>query len=216
MELLTAPHEHLDQLIRCSLNPPAHPVIRFRGPLRALDLSTPHASFSPVGELTVGRYDEIRPSLYQSALFREAEGLERCVHMGVDIGSPEGTPVLAWADSVLCAQGALPSEGDYGHSIILRTPLLLEGEQVTLWSLYGHLSARSIRLRRVGQSVARGEVIGELGALEENGGWPPHLHFQLSWREPPSHDLPGVVSLQDRQHATWTFPDPRIILGPLY
>ena len=50
----------------------------------------------------------------------------------------------------------------------------------------------------------------------ENGGWNPHLHFQLSRVAPKNYDLPGVVSLADRELATRVFPDPRYILGEIY
>ena len=50
----------------------------------------------------------------------------------------------------------------------------------------------------------------------ENGGWEPHLHFQLSIIEPETHDLPGVVSIQDSAIALKLYPDPRLVLGPIY
>jgi murein DD-endopeptidase MepM/ murein hydrolase activator NlpD len=30
-----------------------------------------------------------------------------------------------------------------------------------------------------GQVVKKGEIIATLGNITENGGWPPHLHFQI-------------------------------------
>lgn len=45
------------------------------------------------------------------------------------------------------------------------------------------------------------------------GGWPPHVHFQLSWEEPETHDMPGVVSNTQHASALRTYPDPRIVLG---
>ena len=47
-----------------------------------------------------------------------------------------------------------------------------------------------------------------LGNNQENGGWEPHLHFQLSLIEPLTHDLPGVVSSEDRKQALLDYPDP--------
>ena len=216
MELLTAPHKHLKVLERRSTELNVHPVMRLSPPVQVLDLSTLDAAFPEEGSATIGRYDELRPGLYQSALFTSQGAPPRCVHVGVDLGSPAGAPVYAWADSELFAQGALPAPGDYGHSVILKTELTLGSELVTLWSLYGHLSEGSLSLHAVGDRVQRGAQIGELGASHENGGWPPHLHFQLSWLPPHTHDMPGVVPQAQRQHATWTFPDPRVVLGPLY
>ena len=61
-----------------------------------------------------------------------------------------------------------------------------------------------------------GSILGWLGDRTENGGWNPHVHFQLSLVEPITHDLPGVVSAVDRDWARKNYPDPRLVLGPLY
>jgi len=216
MELLTAPHEQLKLLERRSAELDVHPVMRLSQPAHVLDLSTLDATFPEEGSVSVGRYDELRPGLYQSELFQSQGGPARCVHVGLDLGSPAGTPVFAWADSELFAQGPLPAPGDYGHSVVLKTVLTLGSEVITLWSLYGHLSEASLSLHAVGDRVQRGAQIGALGSPHENGGWPPHLHFQLSWLPPHGHDMPGVVPQARRRRATWTFPDPRVVLGPLY
>ena len=42
------------------------------------------------------------------------------------------------------------------------------------------------------------------------------LLVQLSLIPPPSHDMPGVVSRQDIARALDIFPDPLLVLGPLY
>ena len=52
--------------------------------------------------------------------------------------------------------------------------------------------------------------------FHENGGWEPHLHFQLSYQEPETHDMPGVVAPSDREEALQIYPDPRLVLGTLY
>jgi murein DD-endopeptidase MepM/ murein hydrolase activator NlpD len=91
---------------------------------------------------------------------------------------------------------------------------LLDG--VPLWALYGHLDAASIEGKTVGQKVSAGEVICWMGDNHENGGWESHLHFQLSLVEPETHDLPGVVAPEDRQQALLDYPDPRLVLGPIY
>ena len=60
------------------------------------------------------------------------------------------------------------------------------------------------------------EVIAWIGDRHENGGWNPHLHFQLSLVRPEVADLPGAVSDADRAHALTLYPDPRLVLGSLY
>ncbi|MEL0101236.1 MAG: peptidase M23, partial [Euryarchaeota archaeon] len=68
----------------------------------------------------------------------------------------------------------------------------------------------------VGDIVDEGQIIAKVGSKDENGGWEPHLHFQLSWSEPKNNDMPGVVSIEDRDSALRIYPDPRIVLGPIY
>ena len=108
--------------------------------------------------------------------------------------------------------GYNPSEGDYGHVVVTKH----EVQGTPLWALYGHLSSGSILGKRKGQKINRGEIVGWIGGKEENGGWEPHLHFQLSWSDPMTHDMPGVVDPKDRSDALAKYPDPRIVLGPIY
>ena len=159
-------------------------------------------------EYDIGRYDELRPGMYSTDLF---EG-SRFLHVGIDIGAPVGTPCMAFADGEISHFGYNPADGDYGNVVI--TKHLLDG--IPLWALYGHLDAASIAGKAVGQKVSAGEVICWMGDKHENGGWEPHLHFQLSLVEPETHDLPGVVAPEDREHALAIYPDPRNVLGPLY
>jgi hypothetical protein len=50
----------------------------------------------------------------------------------------------------------------------------------------------------------------------ENDRKMPHVHFQLSSHPPDTHDMPGAVSIEDRPRALLDYPDPRLVLGPLY
>ena len=59
-------------------------------------------------------------------------------------------------------------------------------------------------------------VIATVGDKSVNGGWDLHLHFQLSWKEPEVNDMPGVVKRSDREEALALYPDPRLVLGPIY
>ena len=85
-----------------------------------------------------------------------------------------------------------------------------------LWALYGHLSSESLETFKIGDIVEKGQLIGWLGDKNENGGWEPHVHFQLSLEEPLNCDLPGVVTPDERDLALEKYPDPRLVLGPLY
>ena len=150
----------------------------------------------------------------------------RDIHMGVDIGAAVGTPIHAAVDGLVHSVGYNSAELDYGHVIITEHVLPSSGGgdggdgdgdgPRRVWMLYGHLSAESTVGKAAGRPVSRGEVLGWMGNVHENGGWPPHVHFQLSLAEPRTHDLPGVVSTAQHAAALERYPDPRMVLGALY
>ncbi len=81
-------------------------------------------------------------------------------------------------------------------------------------TLYGHLSRSTLEHLSVGQSLAAGEVLAEVGDLQENGGWPPHLHFQIINDDPgDTGDYPGVAAPSERARFLELCPDPNLILG---
>ncbi|MEM6725481.1 MAG: aminotransferase class III-fold pyridoxal phosphate-dependent enzyme, partial [Bacteroidota bacterium] len=53
------------------------------------------------------------------------------------------------------------------------------GAASKFWTLYGHLSLKSLDHLQVGDSVEQGQVIAWIGPRTVNGQWPPHLHFQI-------------------------------------
>jgi len=156
---------------------------------------------------TIGRYNEKRVGVYTQPLFRG----NRDNHIGIDIGGPVGTPVHAFYEGEIYRLGDNANAGDYGATIVTRH--LLNG--VEIYALHGHLSRKSLD-KKPGQAIAYGEIIGWLGDETENGGWPPHVHFQLSLVAPESADMPGAVSDEDLEAALKIYPDPRSVLGPLY
>ena len=186
-----------------------HPVVELPERYDVLDLaSDPSGWPARTSEFSIGRYDEDRVGVYTQSLF---EG-QRTIHMGIDIGGPVGTPVHAFSEGMLWCAGCNASEGDYGPTLI--TLHVLDG--VRLWALYGHLSLDSLVGWSRGHRFSAGDRLGFIGSEHENGGWPPHLHFQLSLVEPKGCDLRGVVSAAERQQARLDFPDPRLVLGPIY
>jgi len=157
---------------------------------------------------TVGKYNEVRVNMYTTELF----GGNRDVHVGLDIGAPVGTPVHAFSDGVIFDCGYLPAAGDYGNVVI--TKHVLDG--VSLWALYGHLDSKSITNKNPGDPIQSGEILGWMGDEDENGGWPSHLHLQLSLVEPTGCDMPGVVKEEDLEYALSIYPDPQNVVGKLY
>ena len=184
-----------------------HPVIHLPDEYEVRDLTTGNYSPSEY-EYDIGRYDELRPGMYSTDLFSDG----RFLHVGIDIGAPVGTACMAFDDGEISHFGYNPEEGDYGNVIV--TKHLVGGTPV--WALYGHLSSSSIQGKEIGQRIRRGEVICWIGNKQENGGWEPHLHFQLSLKEPETHDMPGVVAPHKRDEALREYPDPRWVLGPIY
>jgi 4-aminobutyrate aminotransferase-like enzyme/Ser/Thr protein kinase RdoA (MazF antagonist) len=161
----------------------------------------------------VGRYDEPR-LLYTSPLFGASGNPteeRRTVHLGMDLFVEPGAAVRAPLDGVIqvVANNAAPL--DYGPVVILRHEARSDEE---FFTLYGHLSKESLEHLKVGQRIARGEKFARVGSAEENGGWAPHLHFQiiLDLLELGA-DFPGVAYASQR--AVWTSlsPDPNLLLG---
>ncbi len=207
-----------------------HPVMELPECVEVYDFTQSYdpgrALLQPFG---IGKYDERRTAaMYQQPLFGAAalsgEGGHqdrREVHMGIDLGAPEGTPVYAFYDGVIYGAAIHQQSGDYGGTVITQHWLGGGvGAGLSVWALYGHLSHASVHAARkrrfTTRTIAAGECLGWVGVREENGGWNPHLHFQLSLEEPRNCDLPGVVSLRERELARLKFPDPRLVLGPLY
>jgi len=168
----------------------------------------------------IGRYDEHRPGMYTTEIFAG----ERDLHVGLDIGAPVDTEVFCFADGVVFSKGVNPEAGSYGPTIItqheLQLPISVGSNELTelrkFWVLHGHLSTKSLDMVEVGDTVSRGQLIATIGDEHENGGWPPHIHIQISLAEPIDNDLPGVVRLSERDEALETYPDPRLIVGQIY
>jgi murein DD-endopeptidase MepM/ murein hydrolase activator NlpD len=186
-----------------------HPVIHLPDTFEIYDFSR---GYDPDRTLThthgIGKYDEVRPGMYKGEQF---EGI-RNIHMGIDIGCPAGEAVHAFYEGTVFKLGINPLPWDYGPTIITRHQWL--GQIV--FALHGHLSTDSLSRWSEGDAFTAGSVIATVGESHENGGWNPHLHFQLSLVEPETHDLPGAVSAADRERARAIYPDPRLVVGPLY
>lgn len=158
---------------------------------------------------SIGKYNEKRYDLYKGDLF---EKNSRFIHMGIDIGAPIGTIVKSFFDGEIFSFKNNDLTLDYGYTIITKHMF----DNVHIFALYGHLSKSSLKDKKVGQKIYSGEEIATVGNETENGGWPPHVHFQLSLIEPKTCDLPGVVSKENHEVALKVFPDPRHVLGNLY
>ena len=127
----------------------------------------------------------------------------------MDIWTAEGTDVLAVLDGEIHSFQDNANFGDYGPTIILKHTI----EDEVFYSLYGHLSRKSLESLQVGQKFKAQEKIAELGAAEENGDYAPHLHFQIiKDLQENKGDYPGVASKKDLDFYLENCPDPNLLL----
>lgn len=165
---------------------------------------------SPIG---IGRYDEAR-LIYTAEAFRvetDTAPEYRTVHLGLDLFARPGEPVHAFMDGRVHSFQNNAAHQDYGPTIILahRT-----SSGIPFYSLYGHLAATSLDTLKPGMTVGAGQRIGTIGTSTENGGWAPHLHFQLMVDMLGLEgNFPGVALPSQRRVWTALCPDPCLILG---
>ena len=156
------------------------------------------------GRCGIGGYLEDRV-VYRRSAHYETQESPRSVHLGIDIWLAAGTPVFVPMDGMIHSCAINAAYGDYGGTIIIEHHV--EGQPI--YSLYGHLSHESVSRWQVGDSIRRGSSLGELGHWEENGNWPPHLHFQLIRDlEGKQGDYPGVCRVEDLEHYSQNCPNP--------
>lgn len=212
-----------------------HPVMEFRPGIHRLlpmDLTAANTALTPelladtpsfsryINKLLekagathgVGGYNELRTVYGRSALFGPAETTEepRRLHLGIDIWTAAGTPVFAFMEGRVHSFAFNDHFGDYGATLILEHEL----DGIQFYSLYGHISLNDIRNIREGQRIDKGSVIAHLGKIEENGHWPPHLHFQLvADLENRKGDYPGVCKASEQAYYVENCPDPEAVLN---
>ncbi len=161
----------------------------------------------------IGRYNEAR-LIYTTDLFKTPgnDGPEwRTVHLGLDVFMQAGSPVFAPLDGVVHSFRNNTALLDYGPTIILQHTI---GEQLTFYTLYGHLSEDSLDGLYEGKPVAQGTQIAKIGNYPINGNWPPHLHFQLiTDLLGRTGEFPGVARPSQRDIWLSLCPDPNLIVG---
>ncbi|MEM9800195.1 MAG: aminotransferase class III-fold pyridoxal phosphate-dependent enzyme, partial [Planctomycetota bacterium] len=161
----------------------------------------------------VGYHDETR-LLYRSDAFavEREDGLEpRTVHLGVDLFAPAGTEIRAPLGGIVRSVQRNGAPLDYGPTVILDHD---DEDGGAFSTLYGHLDGEVLTRLRAGERIEAGDMVGRLGGEHENGGWPPHLHFQVVL-DPLDRvgDFPGVAAPGWRRAWTALCPDPAVLLG---
>jgi len=157
-------------------------------------------------KVAFGGYNEERNLYNQNAHFSDDE---RNIHIGMDLWIKAGTPVLAALDGILYGFDFNAGKGNYGPTIILKHTI----ENQTFYTLYGHLSIESIENMEIGTVFKKGQPLATLGNSSINGGYSPHLHFQIIKNiEANFSDYPGVCSKKTLDYYLENCPDPNLLL----
>jgi len=190
----------------------------------SLDVTSPHhlADHRTFGDLInkklraagvdigVGRYDEPR-LIYTGDQYIAFNGEKRTVHLAMDLFVDSGTPVFSVYDGTIHSfqDNALPL--DNGPTIVIEhttTP-----DVPPFYILYSHLTRDSLEGLSIGEHIKKGQQIGRVGEYPDNGGWPPHLHFQLIVdMMDEKGDFYGVAPPSKRDVWLSICPNPNLIL----
>ena len=160
------------------------------------------------GSVAYGGYLEKR-KLYDSPRFVQRASYMRDVHLGVDFWAPAGTTVHAPVAGKLHSFANNTDPGNYGPTLILEHPMA----NGVLYTLYGHLAVESLQGKSAGMSFQAGDILATLGEVAVNGGYAPHLHFQLILDlQGFSGDYPGVCADHEVDFFKNNCPDPNLLL----
>ena len=120
-------------------------------------------------------------------------------HQGVEFNNPRGTPVHAIGAGVVVWAG--PAErGALTVAIRHDTSLTVDGQRLHLFSTYYH---NSRLLVSVGQHVARGQVISQVG----NTGRATNEHLHLEVHVAPTEPVKAIVDSAQRYPPYTTNPE---------
>lgn len=134
----------------------------------------------------------------------------RSIHLGIDIWGPVGTEVFLPLGGMVHSFAFNNNFGDYGATIIMQHQL----DTIAFHTLYGHVSLVDMAQLHQGQYISRGELIAHFGKPEENGWWPPHLHFQvIGDMDLKEGDYPGVCIIAESGRYLQNCPNPDLILN---
>ncbi|WP_299522842.1 peptidoglycan DD-metalloendopeptidase family protein [Winogradskyella sp.] len=161
-------------------------------------------------KVAFGGYLEQRGIYNRSDYFnQENPEEERNIHLGLDIWIDAETPIYIPMDGVIHSFKNNTNFGDYGPTIILKHNI----QDFGFYTLYGHLSLKSIDGLEVGIEVEKGQQIATLGTAEVNGDYPPHLHFQIIKDiQGYEGDYPGVSNQLDLEFYKTNCPDPKLLI----
>ena len=162
--------------------------------------------------LGIGPWGEAR-TIYTDTAFesRFIEGQRRIIHVGVDLLMPAGTPLYTPVAGVV---RSVEVEGDplgYGGLIMLEHSPEACPPFLTLW---GHMAHEALARLKPGDRLEAGALVGYMGTDAENGGWIPHVHFQMS--TDTGLQASEFIGVGERAYLeVWAdvFPDPSALAG---
>ena len=119
-------------------------------------------------DVGIGGYGEIRPFYTTDAYKIEGNNGPqwRTMHLGTDFWTAAETEVLAFWEGEIISIHNNDNPCDYGPTVILKHEI---DKDLTFYTLYGHLSKKTLSHRRVGQKVEKGDVIAWIGNQEFPG-----------------------------------------------
>ena len=165
-------------------------------------------------DIAYGGYMECRPFyITPQYTYKNNDGLQyRSMHLGMDFWSNSGTEVLAPFDATIFSFANNSKARDYGPTIILKH----EYPGGVFFTLYGHLSKDSLEGLSEGMFIGQGTTFAKIGGMEENGDWPPHLHFQIILNMfNDKTDYIGVANAIDRNFCEQICPNPSLLFPGL-
>ncbi|UWQ58333.1 aminotransferase class III-fold pyridoxal phosphate-dependent enzyme [Leisingera caerulea] len=169
--------------------------------------------FEDNGRVWLGYYHEPR-LIYTDAAFRKGPwkaSNRRTVHLAIDAFAPVGTPMFAPLRGEVFAAEYRHGHLDYGGVIILRHETPVDDP---FYTLYGHLDPEFLNRLKPGSIVEKGEELCRLGDPGQNGGWAPHVHFQLALTtEGIEADWPGVGDPDEMYLWQALCPNPAALLN---
>ncbi len=113
----------------------------------------------------------------------------RQMHTGVDIASPQGTPILAAAEGIVTFSGRMAG---YGQVVVVTHGFDFK-------TFYGHNHQNKVRK---GQHVKRGQVVGTVGNSGYSTG--SHLHYEVLVKDAPVDPLKYIVDEELRTRMVRT------------
>jgi 4-aminobutyrate aminotransferase-like enzyme/Ser/Thr protein kinase RdoA (MazF antagonist) len=188
-------------------------------------------------KIIAGGYLEPRPFYATKAFETEGNsGYEyRTIHLGIDFWEKENTPIHALFDGEVVGCAYNGAVQDYGGVIILKHTIKntegvaiggvtsshpanksnipnFKSKPLIFYTLYGHLSKKSLEGVALGKKIKKGKRIATLGNISENGYWTPHLHFQIMLDLLGyDNDFPGVGLPSTINVWSSICPDPNLL-----